>query len=70
MVRPTIDLVAMAKAQGLDGEGPVMNAVDFAAALERGEKVVRAGGQYVIDARVDVGAPGEGDRGHTSGRKD
>ena len=70
MVRPTIDLIAIAKAQGLDGEGPVMNAVDFAAALERGEKVVRAGGQYVIDARVDVGAPGEGDRGHTSGRKD
>ena len=70
MIRPAIDLVAIARAQGLDGEGPVMNARDFAAALLRGEKVVRAGGQYVIDARVDVGAPGEGDRGHTSGRKD
>ena len=70
MIRPAIDLVAMAKAQGLDGEGPVMNATDFAAALERGEKVVRAGGIYVIDARVDVGAPGDGDRGHTSGRRD
>ncbi len=70
MVKPTIDLIAIAKAQGLDGEGPVMNATDFAAALERGEKVVRAGGVYVINARVDVGAPGEGDRGHTSGRRD
>jgi benzoylformate decarboxylase len=70
MVNPAIDLVAIAKAQGLDGEGPVLNAVDFAAALQRGEKVVRAGGIYVINARVDVGAPGEGDRGHTSGRRD
>ncbi|MBM3607645.1 MAG: thiamine pyrophosphate-binding protein [Alphaproteobacteria bacterium] len=69
MVNPAIDLVAIAKAQGLDGEGPAMNAKEFAAALERGEKVVRAGGIYVIEARVDVGAPGEADRGHTSGRR-
>lgn len=69
MVKPAIDIVALAKAQGLDGEGPVMNSVDFVAALKRGEKIVRAGGIYVIDARVDVGAPGS-DRGHTSGRKD
>ena len=69
MVKPAIDIVALAKAQGLDGEGPVMNSVDFAAALKRGEKIVRAGGIYVIDARVDVGAPGS-ERGHTSGRKD
>ncbi|MGE3644567.1 MAG: thiamine pyrophosphate-binding protein [Beijerinckiaceae bacterium] len=70
MIRPAIDLIAIAKAQGLDGEGPAMNATEFAAALERGEKVVRAGGIYVIDARVDVGAPGEGDRGHTGGRRE
>jgi thiamine pyrophosphate-dependent acetolactate synthase large subunit-like protein len=69
MIHPAIDIVALAKAQGLDGEGPVMNAADFAAALKRGEKIVRAGGIYVIDARVDVGAPGS-ERGHTSGRKD
>ena len=68
MVNPAVDLVAIAKAQGLDGEGPIMNSVDFAAALLRGEKVVRAGGRYVIDARVNVGAPGEGDRGQTVGR--
>ncbi len=70
MIKPAVDLLAIAKAQGLDVEGPVMNAADFAKALERGEKVVRDGGIYVIDARVDVGAPGDGDRGHTSGRKD
>jgi len=69
MVKPAIDIVALAKAQGLDGEGPVMNSVDFVAALKRGEKIVRAGGIYVIDARVDVGAPGS-ERGHTAGRKD
>ena len=70
MVKPAIDLVALAKAQGLDGEGPCMDANQFRAALKRGEEVVRKGGVYVIDARVDVGAPGEGDRGHTSGRRD
>ncbi len=70
MVNPPIDLIGLARAQGLDGEGPVMNATDFRAALLRGEAVVRGGGIYVIDARVDVGAPGEGDRGHTGGRKD
>ncbi len=69
MIRPAIDIVGLAKAQGLDGEGPAMNATEFAAALKRGEKVVRAGGIYVIDARVDVGAPGS-ERGHTSGRRD
>jgi thiamine pyrophosphate-dependent acetolactate synthase large subunit-like protein len=70
MVKPAIDLIALAKAQGLDGEGPCMNATEFRAALKRGEEVVRNGGIYVIDARVDVGAPGERDRGHTSGRRD
>jgi benzoylformate decarboxylase len=70
MVNPIIDLIGLAKAQGLDGEGPVENATDFRQAMLRGEKVVRAGGVYVIDARVDVGAPGEANRGHTAGRKD
>ncbi len=69
MVNPAIDLIGLAKAQGLDGEGPVMNAIDFAAALRRGETVVQAGGMYGSDARVDVGAPGSA-RGHTQGRKD
>jgi benzoylformate decarboxylase len=70
MSDPPIDLVAIARAQGAQGEGPVESAAEFVAALERGEKAVRAGAVYVIDARVDVGAPGEGNRGHTAGRRD
>jgi benzoylformate decarboxylase len=70
MIRPALDLVGLARAQGLEAEGPVMNAKDFREALKRGEEVVRNGGVYVIDARIDVGAPGEGNRGHTSGRRD
>jgi hypothetical protein len=31
---------------------------------------VRAGAVYIIEARIDVGAPGERGQGHTSGRKD
>ena len=69
MVNPAIDLVALARAQGAQGE-TAMDAGEFRAALARGEAAVRAGAVYVIDARVDVGAPGEGNRGHTSGRKD
>ena len=38
--------------------------------LSISEAVVRAGRPYVIDARVDVGAPGEANRGHTAGRRD
>ncbi|HVB90352.1 MAG TPA: thiamine pyrophosphate-dependent enzyme, partial [Beijerinckiaceae bacterium] len=70
MSNPEIDLIAIARAQGLEGEGPIMNSVDFAAALQRGEKIVRAGGIYVIDARVNVRTGGEADRGHTAGRND
>lgn len=67
---PPIDLVAIAKAQGAQGEAGIETAAELAAALERGEKAVRAGAVYVIEARVDVGAPGEANRGHTSGRRD
>jgi benzoylformate decarboxylase len=70
MTKPAIDLVALAKAQSFEGEGPIMNAVDFKAALERGEQVVRAGGRYVIDARIDVGVPGERTGAHTAGRRE
>jgi benzoylformate decarboxylase len=69
MVNPAIDLVALAKAQGFEGEGPILSAPDFAAALARGAAVVRAGGRYVIDARINVGAPGEERQGHVAGRR-
>jgi benzoylformate decarboxylase len=69
MVDPPIDVVAIARAQGLDGEGPVEGAAAFAAALLRGEAAVRAGRTYLIDARVDVGAPEDARSDHTKGRK-
>jgi benzoylformate decarboxylase len=50
--QPAVDLVAMARAQGFESEEPVSTARDLAAALERGKKIVKAGGRYMIDARV------------------
>ncbi|MDB5593125.1 MAG: Benzoylformate decarboxylase, partial [Hyphomicrobiales bacterium] len=67
---PPVDLVGLARAQGVEGEGPLETSGELAAALLRGEAVVRAGRPYVIDARVDVGAPGDNNRGHTAGRRD
>lgn len=68
MMNPACDLAGMAKSQGADGEGPVMNSAGFREALSRGEVVVRAGGVYVIDARIDVNVPEDEERGQTSGR--
>jgi benzoylformate decarboxylase len=48
---PPADLVGLAKAQGFEGEGPIDDAAEFAAALERGAAAVRAGGRYIIDVR-------------------
>lgn len=70
MVNPAIDLIAIAKAQGAEGEAGIETSGELAAALERGEKAVRAGAVYVIEARIDVGAPGERGQGHTGGRRD
>ena len=70
MSYPPVDLVGLARAQGVEGEGPLETSGELAAALLRGEAIVRAGRPYVIDARVDVGAPGEAHRGHTSGRRE
>jgi benzoylformate decarboxylase len=53
MDNPAIDLVAMAKAQGALGEGGIETAGELAAAIDRGEKAVRAGAVYVIEARID-----------------
>ena len=68
MDNPPIDLVAIAKAQGLDGER-VETSRDFAAALLRAEAAFNKGRAYVIDAGVNV--KGDYARGeHTAGRKD
>jgi len=52
---PAVDLAAIARAQGLDAEGPVWDAGALRAALKRGVEVVENGGTYVIDARIDTG---------------
>lgn len=70
MNNPPVDLIAIAKAQGAQGEAGIETSGELAKALERGEKAVRAGAVYIIEARIDVGAPGERGQGHTSGRKD
>ncbi|QDM20788.1 thiamine pyrophosphate-binding protein [Tardiphaga sp. vice154] len=52
---PVIDLAAMAKAQGVESEGPVKTAAELEAAIERGLAAVRAGRPYFIDAYVTPG---------------
>ena len=52
---PDIDIVAMARAQGLTGIGPVRSAGELVAALRDAVPLVQAGAAVLIDARV---APG------------
>ena len=52
---PPVDLIAMARAQGFDGEAPVATSEDLMAALERGARVVAKGGRYIIDSLVQLG---------------
>ncbi len=49
---PAPDLIGMAKAQGLEGEGDIDSPEKLREALLRGEDVLRRGGAYVIDVRV------------------
>ena len=46
---PPPDLAALARAQGLDGDGPIEDIADLAAAIERGLEAVRSGKPYVLD---------------------
>jgi benzoylformate decarboxylase len=69
MIDPPIDVVAIARAQGLDGEGPIETSGELAAALLRGEVAVRSGRAYLIDARVHVGYAEDARGAHTGGRK-
>ena len=65
---PAIDLVAIARAQGWEGER-AENARDLGAALLRGESVWRAGRPYFIEAVIDPNLE-QGRGGHTEGRKE
>lgn len=49
--QPPVDIIALAVAQGFEGNEPITDADQLLAEMERGEKVVKAGGRYIIDAR-------------------
>jgi len=50
--KPPVDLVGMAKAQGLDGEGPIDNFEDLLKAISRGTEAVGQNRCYLIDVAV------------------
>ncbi len=49
--QPPVDIIALAVAQAFEGNEPITDANQLLAEMERGEKVVKAGGRYIIDAR-------------------
>jgi thiamine pyrophosphate-dependent acetolactate synthase large subunit-like protein len=55
ITEPQVDLVAMARAQGVEAEGPVRGCETLEAAIRRGLEVVRQGRPYLIDVHVAVG---------------
>jgi thiamine pyrophosphate-dependent acetolactate synthase large subunit-like protein len=52
---PRVDLVAMARAQGFEGEAPVSTTDALAKALKRGAEIVAKGGRYFIDSVIQPG---------------
>ena len=52
---PALDIAGLARAQGVDAEGPIETVAELEAAIERGLAAVLAGKPYLIDAHV---APG------------
>lgn len=52
---PAVDLSAIARAQGVDGVGPVSTLSAFRDALKTGVETVRSGKPYFIDAKVKPG---------------
>jgi len=49
---PDVDILAMAKAQGFDGAGPVRRKSDLAATITAGIAAVEAGRCFLIDVRI------------------
>jgi benzoylformate decarboxylase len=52
---PRVDLVAMAHAQGFDGEAPVTTTEGLMKALKKGAEIVAQGGRYFIDSVIEPG---------------
>lgn len=55
MSEPVVDLAGMARAQGVEAEGPVGTLTELKAAIRRGLAAVRDGRPYLIDAHVTPG---------------
>ena len=49
---PAVDLVAMARAQGFTGEGPITGLESLPQALRRGVEIVRGGGCHLIEVSI------------------
>ena len=52
---PPVDIAALARAQGVDAEGPITNVPDLERAIARGLEIVASGKPYLIDASVKPG---------------
>jgi len=55
IAEPDIDIAGVARAQGLEGMGPVETSGDLVEAIRKGLKLVKEGKAVVIDARVKPG---------------
>ena len=66
---PRVDLVAMARAQGFDGEAPVTTPEALLKALENGAEVVANGGRYFIDSVIEPGYADSGPDQRAGGGK-
>jgi len=50
---PPVDIAGMARAQGVEAEGPIANPADLISALSRAVKAVEGGRTYVLDVLVE-----------------
>jgi thiamine pyrophosphate-dependent acetolactate synthase large subunit-like protein len=66
---PRVDLVAMARAQGFEGEDPVTTTEGLAKALKRGAEIVAKGGRYFIDSVIEPGYADSGPDQRAGGGK-
>jgi benzoylformate decarboxylase len=66
---PRVDLVAMARAQGFQGEEPVSTPEGLTKALKRGAEIVAKGGRYFIDSVIEPGYADSGPDQRSGGGK-
>jgi thiamine pyrophosphate-dependent acetolactate synthase large subunit-like protein len=66
---PRVDLVAIARAQGFEGEDPVTTPEALAKSLKRGAEIVAKGGRYFIDSVIEPGYADTGPDQRAGGKK-